>query len=208
MAREVTELVTMTFNPGTDQADTVSRLYAIISRQEGFVWMKWGIWEENPSKVQLVITWTDMSTHEKFAASGAEYAALFEVIAGILTANPFLIHVYFESGSDSLATLLEESPIVELATFFGIKDGFDEAVEQTLSLGKTIDGCLGYTRGPVVEEIAPAGSEEKGKAHFAVTGWTSLGAHLEARGREDVVESGGKVVGLLGGYEVCHVKFQ
>ncbi|KAL4927779.1 uncharacterized protein BDV17DRAFT_292267 [Aspergillus undulatus] len=206
MSRTVTEIVTLSFTPETNVSEPVAKAIPIISRQPGFRGLKWGSWEEDQTKVQMMIHWDDISSHITFTQSN-EYPDLLYQLEGILTATPSIIHVHFEGGDEKISKLLSD-PIVELATFFNPTDGFEGAMSHTLVVGSQSEGCLGYVRGEVVEEIAPVEGKAKGKAAYAAISWTSLQARLEATKREEVVQSGGRVVGSVGGYEVHHVQFQ
>ncbi|KAL2863340.1 uncharacterized protein BJX67DRAFT_364131, partial [Aspergillus lucknowensis] len=147
----VTEVVILTFHPGTNPEEPVSRLNTIIARQEGFRGLRWGRWEEDANKIQMMINWTDISYHRAFENSGKDYTELFAVLTPILAAEPEVIHLQIDP--DAINKVLD-GPVSELATFYRIGEGFDGAVSQTLAIGAQSEGCLGYVRGPVVEEIA------------------------------------------------------
>ncbi|KAL5338123.1 hypothetical protein BJX70DRAFT_399031 [Aspergillus crustosus] len=204
MSRFVTEIGLLTIKPSTNLDEHIDEVIALISRQEGFRQLKWGRWEEDENKIQIFINWDDISFHEKFTQS-TDYSALFAVLTPILAAEPVLLHAHFDE--ESINRILSD-PVVELATFFSIGDGFGEAVDKTLSVGAQAPGYLFHTRADVVEELAPPTGGEKGKAHFAAISWNSLEERWKATEREDVREAGGALVAKLGGYEVHHVRFQ
>lgn len=56
MSRVVTEIVNITFNPGTEVDKPMARLIEILSQQEGLRRLKWGRWEEDANKVQMMIS--------------------------------------------------------------------------------------------------------------------------------------------------------
>lgn len=148
--------------------------------------------------------WTDISFHQKFMA-GPEYPGLLALIEGRTAGPPSIIHVHFDE--KTIKNILEK-PIVELVTYFAIKEGFGEAVQKAFAVGTESQGCLGFARGDVVEEIAVNETEAKGKAHYAAIAWDSVQARVEASGKEEVMECGLEVVSRIGGYEMHHVKFQ
>ncbi len=148
--------------------------------------------------------WDDISSHYKFM-QGPAYPNLLATLDGLLAVAPALIHAHFDE--EAINKVLDD-PVVELATFYGITEGFEEAVDRTLAVGSDSEGCLRYTRGDVVEEISPSETEPKGKAHYAAISWTSVQARLDATTRKEVQESGQAVVSKVGGYEVHHVRFQ
>ncbi|KAL4942910.1 hypothetical protein BDV06DRAFT_235128 [Aspergillus oleicola] len=205
MPRIVTEVANIFFTPDANIDETLAKAVAIISRQPGLRSLKWGRWEEDPNKVQMMINWDDISSHTTFIQS-TDYPSLLSSLDGILTAPPALIHVYFDGDETKLNKILAD-PLVELATFFGPKDDFDAAVTNTLVVGTTSEGCLDYVRGEVVEEIAATEDGVKGKAQYLAISWTSLADRVAATKREEVQGSGLRVVQSVEGYEVHHVKF-
>lgn len=56
MSRIVTEIVNLTFNPDTEIDKPIARLIEILSQQEGLRRLKWGRWEEDANKVQIMIS--------------------------------------------------------------------------------------------------------------------------------------------------------
>ncbi|KAL3491290.1 hypothetical protein BJX62DRAFT_205544 [Aspergillus germanicus] len=204
MPTPVTEVVVLTVKPDADVDGPAEGLFSIIARQEGFRRLKWGRWEEDQNKVQLMINWDDISSHIAFTQSGADYQELFAGLTPLIAAAPEIFHLQIDP--DTINKILDD-PIVELATFFLVGEGFEEAVTNTLAVGTKSEGCLGFARGPVVEELAYEDGP-KGKAHYAAISWTSLEARTATTQREDVKESGQLLIGKIGGYEVHHVKFQ
>ncbi|KAL2825946.1 hypothetical protein BDW59DRAFT_145648 [Aspergillus cavernicola] len=207
MPTPVTEIVILSFLPNSQLEDPIHSAHTILQRQDGFLRFKWGRWEEDQDKVQLFINWKDITHHQAFIASGAEYTALLATVSAILTQPPEIIHVHFALGHETINKILDD-PVVELATFYAVGEGFEEAVDRTLAVGAKSEGCLGYVRGGVVEELEFGDKKEKGKGHFAAISWTSVQARLEATKREDVREAGGVIIGRIGGYEVHHVRFR
>ncbi|KAL4972094.1 hypothetical protein BDW66DRAFT_12413 [Aspergillus desertorum] len=204
MFQIVTELVTIPFTPETDIDSVIHKLIPVISKQEGFRQLKWGRWEEDQTKVLMMINWDDISFHQRFIDS-PDYPNLLGLLEGLLTGPPSIIHVYFD---EEALNMIIDGPIVELATFYAIGEGFEEAVERSLAVERESEGCLGYVRGNVVEEIAVSEGKAKGKGHYAAISWISLQARLDATKRDKVKESGLVVGGKVRGYEVHHVKFQ
>ncbi|KAL2826193.1 hypothetical protein BJY01DRAFT_229863 [Aspergillus pseudoustus] len=204
MSTPVTEVVILTVKPDADVEGPAEGLFNIIARQEGFQRLKWGRWEEDPNKVQLMINWDDISYHIAFTQSGADYQELFAGLTPLIAAPPEIFHLQIDT--DAVNKILDD-PVVELATFYLVGDGFEEAITNALAAGAKSEACLGSVRGAVVEELA-LGENGKGKAQYAAISWTSLEARAEAAQSEDVKESGKAVVGTIGGFEVHHVKFQ
>lgn len=149
--------------------------------------------------------WLDISYHDAFQNSGADFEALFTIITPILAGAPQIFHLRIDP--DAINKVLD-APIVELVTYYHVGEGFDEAVAQTLAIGTKSEGCLGFVRAPVVEEIGIAQGGVEGKAHYAAISWASLEARTEAMEREEVKASGLLLEGKIGGSEVHHVKFQ
>jgi hypothetical protein len=56
MSRPVTEVVILSLQPGTNFEEPIKALKAILCRQDGFRSMKYGHWEEDKDKVQLMIS--------------------------------------------------------------------------------------------------------------------------------------------------------
>ncbi|KAL4742067.1 hypothetical protein BDV11DRAFT_167538 [Aspergillus similis] len=204
MSRIVTEIVNIPFTPETDVDSFIPQTISVISKQEGFRRLKWGRWEENQTKVQMMINWDDISFHQKFIDS-PDYPNLLGLLEGLLMGPPSIIHVHFDE--DSINRIVD-GPIVELATFYDIGEGFEETVERSLGVGKQSEGCLGYVRGDVVEEIAVSEGEAKGKGHYVAISWNLLQARLDAARPDKFKESFSVAASKVGGYEVHHVKFQ
>jgi hypothetical protein len=55
MPRPVTEVVTLTLQPGADAEGAIKGLNSVLSRREGFQSLKWGRWEQDKNKVNLII---------------------------------------------------------------------------------------------------------------------------------------------------------
>ncbi|KAL4801619.1 hypothetical protein BDV18DRAFT_164870 [Aspergillus unguis] len=206
MSRVVTEIVQIPFkaDAAIDIDSVVDKLIAKISEQEGFLRVKWGRWDEEPSKVQMMINWMDISYHQAFMA-GPAYPGLLSVIEGLLSSAPTIIHVHFD---EKTINKVLEGPLLEVITYFAVTEGFEEAVQKAMNAGLQVEGCLGYARGNVVEEIAINETEAKGKAHYAAVSWASEQARAGAFASDEVKESGLGVVKSIGGYEMHHVKFQ
>jgi quinol monooxygenase YgiN len=148
--------------------------------------------------------WDDISFHQKFIDS-PHYPDLLGLLEGLVTGPPSIIHVHFDENS---INRIVDGPVAELTTFYAIGEGFEETVEELLSVEKESEGCLGYVRGDVVEEIAVSEGEAKGKGHYVATSWTSLQARLDAAKRDKVKDGFSVVASKVGGYEVHDVKFQ
>ncbi|KAL6237593.1 hypothetical protein BDW75DRAFT_75965 [Aspergillus navahoensis] len=204
MSRIVTEVVNIPFTLETDIDSLIPKTIPVISEQEGFRRLRWGRWEENQTKVQMMINWDDISFHQRFI-DGPDYPDLMGLLEGLLTGPPSIIHVHFD---EETINRIVDCPIVELATFYAIDEGFEETVERSLAVEKESEGCLGYVRGNIVEEVALSEGGLKGKGHCAAISWTSLRARLDATKRDKVKESGLVLASKCGGYEVHHVKFQ
>ncbi|KAL4870247.1 hypothetical protein BDV12DRAFT_166453 [Aspergillus spectabilis] len=204
MSRIVTEIVVLTLNPSIDLTEPIQEVIAILSRQEGFRLFKWGKWEEDENKIQLFINWTDISFHQKFIES-PDYPVLFALLGPIIAAEPAIIHAHFD---EATINKILSDPVVELATFYSIRDGFAEAIDKTLSVGAQSPACLSYTRADVVEELSLPEGGEKVKAHYAAISWKSIEERWKATEREDVRQAGRVILGNIGGYEVHHVRFQ
>ncbi|KAL4788489.1 hypothetical protein BJX76DRAFT_315824 [Aspergillus varians] len=204
MSRVVTEIVILTFKPDINTDELLARAIEVISRQPGLRRVKWGRWEEDANKVQMMINWDDISSHHKFAQS-TDYPDLLALLDTTLAAPVAIIHVHFDE--DAINKVLDD-PVVELATLYGVTDGFEEAISRTLAVGSESDGFLRCARGHVVEEIAVSEEAAKGKGHFTAVSWTSLQARWDATKRKEVQESGLLVVEKIAGYEVHHVKFR
>ncbi|CBF74146.1 predicted protein [Aspergillus nidulans FGSC A4] len=204
MSRIVTEIVNIPFTQETDVDSVIPKTVAVISKQEGFRRLKWGRWEEDQTKVQMMINWDDISFHQKFIDS-PHYPDLLGLLEGLVTGPPSIIHVHFDENS---INRIVDGPVAELTTFYAIGEGFEETVEELLSVEKESEGCLGYVRGDVVEEIAVSEGEAKGKGHYVATSWTSLQARLDAAKRDKVKDGFSVVASKVGGYEVHDVKFQ
>ncbi|KAL4793409.1 hypothetical protein BDV19DRAFT_391245 [Aspergillus venezuelensis] len=206
MPRIVTEIANVSFVPEANIDETLSQAVAIISRQPGLRSLKWGRWEEDPNRVQMMHIWEDISSHTSFMQS-IDYPSLISLFDDILTGEPAIIHVYFD-GDDTKINKILADPLVELATFFGPRDDFEVAVTNTLNVGTASEGCLDYVRGEVVEEIAATEDGVKEKAQYLAISWTSLEDRVAATKRPEVQESGLRVVQSIGGLEVHHVKFK
>ncbi|KAL4815314.1 hypothetical protein BDW67DRAFT_164232 [Aspergillus spinulosporus] len=196
MSRIITEIVNIPFTPETDVDSLIPKTISVISQQEGFRRLKWGRWEEDQTKVQMMINWDDISFHQKFINS-PDYPNLLGLLEGLLTGPPSIIHVHFDEKS---INGIVDGPITELVTFYAVGEGFEETLEESLGVEKGSEGCLGYVKGNVVEEIAISEGEVKGKGHCVAISWTSL--------QDKVKDSFSVIASKVGGYEVHHVKFQ
>ncbi|KAL2803185.1 hypothetical protein BJX63DRAFT_412853 [Aspergillus granulosus] len=204
MPTPVTEVAVLTVKPDVDVEGPAEGLFKIIERQKGFRRLKWGRWEEDPNKIQLMINWDDISDHVAFTQSGADYEELFAGLTPLIAAPPEIFHVRVDP--DAINKILDY-PVIELATFYHTGEGFEEALTNTLAALATSEECLGSVGGPVVEELAD-GEKGKGKAHYAAISWTSLEAHTAAMQQQDVKETGSVLKGAISRYEMHHIKFQ
>jgi hypothetical protein len=55
MSRPVTEVVTLSLQPGANAEEAIKGFKTVLSRREGFQLLKWGRWEQDHNKVNLII---------------------------------------------------------------------------------------------------------------------------------------------------------
>jgi len=75
------------------------------------------------------------------------------------------------------------APCTEVATFYNVTTEFASRVQafvEAVEEGKP-DGYLGFSHGPVVEEIAKMEGDTKGNAHVLLMGWESKEKHMAFR---------------------------
>ncbi|KAI5460987.1 hypothetical protein BGZ63DRAFT_464967 [Mariannaea sp. PMI_226] len=206
MPRPVTEVVILPFKPNTSPEEPIKSLKTVLSRQDGFLSMKYGCWEEDNDKIQLIINWKDIAYHKKFEQSGADYDALGAVLGSVLAGPPTMYHVYLDPITRELVF---NAPIVEVATFFSVPGDFKDGAKEFLELVGSSKGCTGFVHEDIVEEISRDGSNVKGNAYFAALAWTSIDAHMQAV-KEDTIQSKIQLVageGKAKEIEMHHVRF-
>jgi hypothetical protein len=55
MSRPVTEVVTLNLQPGANAEEAIKGFNTVLSRREGFQSLRWGRWEQDQNKVNLII---------------------------------------------------------------------------------------------------------------------------------------------------------
>ncbi|KAL4880364.1 hypothetical protein BJY04DRAFT_219359 [Aspergillus karnatakaensis] len=185
MPRPVTEVVTIPVQPDENLEQAIKRLKAILSRQQGFQYLKWGRWVQEMNKVQLIIGWDDISYHERFKQSDSDSTAAEAALRPVLAGAPMSFHVYFDP--IALEEILE-APIVEVATFFSVPEDYSYEAEIFLKLLGSFRGGLGFLHADVVENISADGSDPKGRGLFVLLAWASIDLHVQAK-ESDVIQS-------------------
>ncbi|KAL3455571.1 hypothetical protein BJX64DRAFT_272136 [Aspergillus heterothallicus] len=96
MSRPIAEVVTLTLQPGANAEKAIRGLTSILSRREGFQSLKWGRWEQDQNKVNLIIGWDDISYHKAFEQSETDFAVAGAFLGPVLAGPPFMFHVFLD----------------------------------------------------------------------------------------------------------------
>ncbi|KFZ14308.1 hypothetical protein V501_03295 [Pseudogymnoascus sp. VKM F-4519 (FW-2642)] len=96
MTQPITEVVQLQLQPGAVIEELMSDFLRILQRQPGFQHLAWGRWEESPDNVQLLLNWDTIEAHRQFELSGADFAAVGEVLGPVLAKPPAMHHVNFK----------------------------------------------------------------------------------------------------------------
>ncbi|KAL3461235.1 hypothetical protein BJX64DRAFT_166291 [Aspergillus heterothallicus] len=92
MSRPVTEIVTLSLLPGANAEAAIKGFNTVVSSREGFQSLKWGRWEQDQNKFNLIIGWDNISYHKAFEQSETDSAAAGSFLGPILTGPP-VVHV-------------------------------------------------------------------------------------------------------------------
>ncbi|TVY13196.1 hypothetical protein LARI1_G007516, partial [Lachnellula arida] len=123
MPSPVTECVVITFKPGvdletsgTDSAQVWSELLATVAKQPGYQRSYWGHQLENPNIVLWLVDWDSLSAHQTFTSSPSYPGTIARLLP--LTEH---LHLHHFSPSVFPPRILGSAPVIEFATFYGIK---------------------------------------------------------------------------------------
>ncbi|KAL2846685.1 hypothetical protein BJY01DRAFT_247116 [Aspergillus pseudoustus] len=185
MSRPVTEVVTLPLHPEANAEGAIRALKAVLSKQDGFRSMKWGRWVQDKDKVQLIISWDDLSYHKKFEQSDADFATYRAALRPVLTGPPTMYHVYLDPAA---VERILKTPVVEVATFYSVPADYSQEAGEFLDLLGSFKGGLGFLHADIVEDISMDGSNVKGRGYFALLAWASIALHVEAK-ESDAVQN-------------------
>lgn len=131
----------------------------------------WFIFQTKEKKILNSITdWADISYHEKYQQSGADYATVGAILTPTLAAMPIVFHVHLDQ--DALKSVLDAF-IVEVVTFYDISEETGNRIQRALD-SPHAEGIPGrVVHGAVVEELTRPGGNVSGKAYFAMAGLES-----------------------------------
>ncbi|CEN60493.1 hypothetical protein ASPCAL02930 [Aspergillus calidoustus] len=186
MSRPVTEVVTLTLLPGANAEEAIKGLNSVLSRREGFQSLKWGRWEQDKTKVNLIIGWDDVCYHKAFEQSATDSAAAGAFLGPVLAGPPFMFHVYLDPAERDK---ILGAPVVEVATFFSVPDDYSVEGEKFLEILGSFKGGLGFLHADVVEEISAGGSGQKGRGWFVLLAWESIDLHVAAKDSDAVQQN-------------------
>ncbi|KAL4919441.1 hypothetical protein BDW62DRAFT_199753 [Aspergillus aurantiobrunneus] len=165
----VSEIGIFTFVPGANIQEALAGVEAISSRQEDIRNIRWGgVCTDEETKMQLVADWDDLSYHERYVQSGADYAAVADILGPILAAPPVVFHTHLDQ--DALGIVLD-APVVEVITFYSVSEGFQDVARGVLSTRCASEGGAGFVDAPVLEEIAQQAGGVNASAHSAAVAW-------------------------------------
>ncbi|KFX91312.1 hypothetical protein V490_05980 [Pseudogymnoascus sp. VKM F-3557] len=97
MTQPITEVVQLQLQLGAVIEERMSSFLRIMQRQPGFQQLTWGRWEESPDNVQLHLNWDSIEAHRQFELSGADFAAVGDVLGPVLAKPPAMHHVNFKT---------------------------------------------------------------------------------------------------------------
>ena len=143
-----------------------------------------------------------MSSHQAFEASPA-YGPFLKQPGALFELDSPPCHAELTPQPDAA---LYASGAVEMATFYGCSGEVMPATEKLLAMLKSKEGFRGGAHGWVIEEIAKAGGEPKGRAYLALLGWDSIEAHMAATEGADFQEVVAELGRTLESNDLCHAK--
>ncbi|KAL3495047.1 hypothetical protein BJX62DRAFT_233699 [Aspergillus germanicus] len=186
MSPPVTEIVTLSLLPEANAEAAIKGFNTVLSRREGFQSLKWGRWEQDQNKLNLIIGWDDISYHKAFEQSETDFASAGAFLGPVLAGPPFMFHVYLDPIERER---ILSAPVVEVATFFSVPDDYSVEGERFLEILGSFKGGLGFLHADVFEEISADGSEQKGKGWFVLLAWESIELHVAAKDSDAVQEN-------------------
>ncbi|KAJ0414566.1 hypothetical protein BJY00DRAFT_318650 [Aspergillus carlsbadensis] len=131
MSRPVTEVVTLPLHPTANAEEPIDGLKTVLSKQEGFRWMKWGRWVQDKDKLQLIINWDDLSYHKKFEQSNTNFATYRAALKSVLAGPIMMYHAYLDPAA---VERIFKAPVVEVATFFSVPADYSHEAGEFLPL--------------------------------------------------------------------------
>ncbi|KAJ0413546.1 hypothetical protein BJY00DRAFT_319700 [Aspergillus carlsbadensis] len=191
MSRPVTQVVTLSLQPEANAEEAIKGLKAVLSRRQGFQSLKWGRWEQDKSKVNLIIGWDDISNHKAFEQSKTDFAAPGGLLGPVLAGPPFMFHVYLDPAEREK---ILSAPIVEVATFFSVPYNYSIEAEKFLEILGSFKGGLGFLHADVIEEISADGRDPKATAWFVLLAWESIDLHVAAK-NSDAIQNNYHLIG-------------
>ncbi|TKA60847.1 hypothetical protein B0A55_11148 [Friedmanniomyces simplex] len=181
-----TEIAIMPLKAGADIGDYESPAASVLNNtfdtlraMDGMQQLNFGTQLEDPSKLQLMITWDSLKHHQDFMASEA-YGPFMQRAGAIVDGEVSIVHADFKpEGALSKAF---SAPVTEVATFYFHGEPPSDYVENVGKLDKTlqiVDGYLGYAIGITHETVEK--EDVKGKAAVVTIGWQTKEAHMAFR---------------------------
>ncbi|KIW24455.1 uncharacterized protein PV07_10167 [Cladophialophora immunda] len=145
-------------NPGSSAAQFLQKVFDIVKQREGFIRGYWGIQDQNPGILVVIVDWEDIKHHQDLVNS-EDFAAMTENLVNLVTFEngpPVVTHVNFTSDAASAC----QSSVTAVKSFRLPEDASEKqksALEDSfLSLVKvytTETPCSGYACGWVLETL-------------------------------------------------------
>ncbi|KAK0937109.1 hypothetical protein LTR29_011318 [Friedmanniomyces endolithicus] len=160
-------------------ASVINTSFDTLRAVDGMQQINFGTQMEDPTKMQLMITWDSIKNHHDFMKSDS-YGPFGKKLGAIIDGDISIVHADFKP--EGALTKAFSAPVTEVATFYFNDAPPSDYVETVGKMDKAlhgVDGYLGLAIG-ITHETVEEG-EIKGKAAVAAIGWQSKEAHMAFR---------------------------
>ncbi|KAK5107424.1 hypothetical protein LTR62_001285 [Meristemomyces frigidus] len=168
-------------DPDNHAAPVANDTFDTLKTIDGMQQINFGTRMEDPSQLQLMVTWDKLSSHLDFTKTEA-YKPFLSKFLSIVAGEPKMMHADFQPPGALAKTFA--APTTEFATFYFEGEPPADYVEKAMECVEVIrkeagagflDAAVGVTHEVVEHEGV------KGKAAVLAVGWRSREAHMEFR---------------------------
>ncbi|KAK3067256.1 hypothetical protein LTR53_015975 [Teratosphaeriaceae sp. CCFEE 6253] len=205
-----TEIAVFPLKAGTDITDgpaasVVKDTFDTLRTIDGMQQINFGTHMEDPTQMQLMVTWDDIKNHQDFIKTDT-YGPFLNRFLSLVDGDVSMMHADFKPEGALLKAF--SAPATEIATFYFDGEPPADYLENVGKLGPVlegVDGFLGSAVGITHETLEKEGV--KGKAAVLAVGWQSKEAHMAFRDTQEFKDNIHLLRGTSKKITMWHVQF-
>ncbi|KAK5690373.1 hypothetical protein LTR97_012241 [Elasticomyces elasticus] len=191
-------------DPNNQASSITSSFFDSLRVVDGVQQINFGTKVEDPTHLQMMITWDDIKKHHDFMSADS-YGPITGTLGPLLDGDVAMMHVDFQPGQ---LTKVFSAPVTECLTLYFDGEAPSSYLNDVASVDKALqgtEGYLGYAAGFTHEEIEKEGT--KGTGAVVLIGWQSIEAHHAFRETKAFKDNIGTLASTAKNRTVWHVQF-